>query len=126
MPATMSELRTALEGMMRLYESKWGDEPPELIVARAALAAAPPEPPSAAFAAEMFAQMFHEAYERLAPQFGYETRRESAKPWIEVPEQNRNLMIATCADVLAHFKAAPPEPPSDNRLEAATPTKAGE
>lgn len=50
--------------------------------------------------AENLARRFHETYERLAPQFGYETRRESAKPWEEVPEQNRNLMIAVCAEIL--------------------------
>lgn len=45
--------------------------------------------------AEEIARAFHEAYERLAPQYGYETREASAKPWDEVPENNRNLMIAT-------------------------------
>jgi hypothetical protein len=44
--------------------------------------------------AEQIAQAFHEAYERLAPSFGYRTREASAKPWSEVPEQNRNLMVA--------------------------------
>lgn len=50
-----------------------------------------------ASSANTLAQRFHETYERLAPSFGYETRRASAKPWAEVPEQNRNLMIAVCA-----------------------------
>jgi hypothetical protein len=50
--------------------------------------------------AEKLAQLFHETYERLAPGFSYETRKASAKPWLEVPEQNRKLMIATCAEVL--------------------------
>ena len=50
--------------------------------------------------AEMLAQLFHETYERLAPEFGYETRKESAKPWAEVPEQNRKLMIAVCEEIL--------------------------
>ncbi len=44
--------------------------------------------------AEQIAQAFHEAYERLAPDFGYETREASAKPWAEVPEQNKSLMVA--------------------------------
>jgi hypothetical protein len=44
--------------------------------------------------AEQIAQAFHETYERLAPDFGYETREASAKPWAEVPEQNRSLMVA--------------------------------
>jgi len=44
--------------------------------------------------AERVAQQFHEAYEDLAPEFGYETREASRKPWDQVPEQNRSLMIA--------------------------------
>ena len=50
--------------------------------------------------AELLAQRFHEAYERLAPAYGYETREASAKPWSEVPENNRQLMIAVCAEIL--------------------------
>jgi hypothetical protein len=50
--------------------------------------------------AEELAQRFHEAYERLAPSFGYETRKESAKPWTDVPEQNKRLMIAVCAEIM--------------------------
>jgi len=46
--------------------------------------------------AESLARLFHETYERLAPDHGYETRKASAKPWSEVPEQNKNLMIAVC------------------------------
>ncbi len=45
------------------------------------------------------ARRFHETYERLAPSFGYDTRPDSAVPWDEVPERNRNLMIAVCAEV---------------------------
>ena len=47
------------------------------------------------------ARRFHESYERLAPSFGYETRKESAVPWEQVPEQNRELMEAACEDALA-------------------------
>ena len=46
------------------------------------------------------AQRFHEPYERLAPSFGYETREASAKPWADVPENNRQLMTAVCAEIL--------------------------
>jgi hypothetical protein len=42
--------------------------------------------------------------ERLAPEYGYRTREASAKPWSEVPEQNRALMTATCVDVLAAIR----------------------
>jgi len=51
-------------------------------------------------AAAALAQRFHAAYERLAPRFGYETREASAKPWAEVPDNNRALMTAVCAELL--------------------------
>jgi hypothetical protein len=50
--------------------------------------------------ASMLAQQFHETYERLAPQHGYKTRKASAVPWRDVPEQNRNLMVAVCAHLI--------------------------
>lgn len=43
--------------------------------------------------AERIAQRFHETYEGLAPSFGYETRRESAVAWDDVPDRNRRLMV---------------------------------
>lgn len=49
---------------------------------------------------ELLAQRFHEEYERLAPSFGYQTRKESAKPWAEVPARNKALMIAVCKELL--------------------------
>lgn len=52
--------------------------------------------------AERIAQSFHEAYERLAPSHGYETRRASAKQWPDVPEANKSLMVATVSELLAH------------------------
>lgn len=48
---------------------------------------------------EAIARAFHEAYERLAPDFGYKTREASAKPWDEVPENNRALMTAVAGEV---------------------------
>src|SRR5690606_27510165 len=51
------------------------------------------------------ARAFHEAYERLAPSFGYETRPESAVPWEQVPENNRRLMIAVASEVTAALRA---------------------
>lgn len=50
--------------------------------------------------AESLARRFHETYEKLAPSFGYETKKDSAVPWEDVPEKNRNLMIATCKSIL--------------------------
>jgi hypothetical protein len=49
---------------------------------------------------EEIARAFHDAYEALAPHFGYRTREASAKPWDEVPPSNRDLMIATVRAVL--------------------------
>lgn len=49
--------------------------------------------------AEQIARLFHETYEELAPQFGYETREASRKPWKDVPEKNKKLMIAVAEKV---------------------------
>lgn len=55
---------------------------------------------------EALARAFHEAYERLAPSFGYETRPESAVPWESVPLMNKRLMMAVVEGVLvARLKA---------------------
>jgi uncharacterized protein YegP (UPF0339 family) len=51
--------------------------------------------------AERIAKRFHETYERLAPDHGYATREASAKPWDQIPEQNRELMVAVVEDLLA-------------------------
>lgn len=51
--------------------------------------------------AESVAKLFHETYERLAPAFKYETREATRVPWEDVPEQNKHLMIAVTAEVLA-------------------------
>jgi hypothetical protein len=45
-------------------------------------------------ASDEVARRFHEAYERLAPFHGYETRPESTVPWEQVPHANRGLMRA--------------------------------
>jgi hypothetical protein len=50
--------------------------------------------------AEEIAKAFHESYERQAPQFSYETREASAKPWEEVPANNKKLMVAVVQDLL--------------------------
>ncbi|MHA2403290.1 MAG: hypothetical protein ACXADH_09900 [Candidatus Kariarchaeaceae archaeon] len=49
---------------------------------------------------EFIARAFHEAYEELAPSFGYETRKKSRVDWKDIPENNRNLMIATVIQLL--------------------------
>ena len=50
--------------------------------------------------AEILAMRFHNTYERLAPAFGYKTRKETGVPWSEVPTSNKQLMIAVCATIL--------------------------
>jgi hypothetical protein len=50
--------------------------------------------------AEELARLFHETYERLAPEYEYDTKPESRTAWDDVPENNKRLMIATCAEVL--------------------------
>ena len=52
------------------------------------------------FSAEQIARAFHETYERLAPTFGYETRKASAVAWKDVPEPNKGLMIAVAGEVM--------------------------
>ena len=53
---------------------------------------------------EKLAELFHVTYERLAPDFGYKTREASAKPWADVPEQNKNLMIAVCKEIITSYE----------------------
>jgi len=53
---------------------------------------------------EELAELYHKSYEELAPHFNYETRNESKKPWNEVPENNRELMIAAARRVLSVIK----------------------
>ena len=51
--------------------------------------------------AEQLAGLFHETYEELAPDFNYQTRKASAKPWSGVPENNKRLMIAVAEKVIS-------------------------
>jgi hypothetical protein len=55
----------------------------------------------AAKLAGVTAERFHEAYERLSFDFDYVTRVDTAVPWADVPEQNKRLMEATVAAILA-------------------------
>ena len=52
--------------------------------------------------AEQIAKRFHESYEALAPLFDYKTRVDSNKPWADVPQANKQLMIAVVQDLLDH------------------------
>jgi hypothetical protein len=54
----------------------------------------------AALREDYIASRFHEAYERLAPRYGYKTRDASAVPWDDVPDANRRLMRAVVRDLI--------------------------
>ncbi|MFJ8690291.1 phage protease [Micromonospora wenchangensis] len=81
--------------------------------------------------AEAIAKAFHESYERQAPDHGYRTREASAKPWSQVPDNNRALMTAVVRDLIergvisASVKAAGgetmpnPQPDAADRIKAA-------
>jgi hypothetical protein len=47
---------------------------------------------------ESLAVMFHDTYERLAPQFGYETRPETRQ--FDPNSPNGRLMIAVCTEII--------------------------
>jgi hypothetical protein len=50
---------------------------------------------------EALARRFHDTYERLAPEHGWQTQESTrAKPWQDVPRHNRELMLATIAALL--------------------------
>lgn len=59
--------------------------------------------------AEKLAIMFHEIYENLAPEFA---KKDPAPfedssyytPWEEIPENNKQLLIATCNELLEKLK----------------------
>ncbi len=53
---------------------------------------------NAVIVAEELAILFHSIYERLAPQFGYETRKETRE--FDMKSSNGKLMIAVCKELL--------------------------
>jgi len=53
---------------------------------------------------ETLARIFHKAYERLAPQFGYETRRDTRE--FDPSTPNGRLMIAVCGEVRRALRSA--------------------
>ena len=50
--------------------------------------------------AESMARLFHETYERLAPAFGWRTKKGCNVPFDRLPQRNKALMIATCQTIL--------------------------
>lgn len=57
--------------------------------------------------AKDLAVVFHEAYERLAPSFGYETREETRL--FDENSDNGQLMIAVCSEILTILKTGTSE-----------------
>ena len=49
---------------------------------------------------ERIARAFHESYEEFAIGFGWKTQEASKRPWEEIPEANRQVMLATVEDLL--------------------------
>lgn len=52
--------------------------------------------------AKELAILFHETYEKLAPDYGYETRKETRK--FDETSPNGRLMIAVCGEILQELK----------------------
>lgn len=50
--------------------------------------------------AERIARSFHETYERLAPDHGWDTQLPSRVEWNDVPPNNKALMIAVASELL--------------------------
>jgi len=48
--------------------------------------------------AEALARKFHDTYERLAPKFGYKTRKDTRT--FDPHSPNGKLMIAVCAEII--------------------------
>jgi hypothetical protein len=49
---------------------------------------------------EEMARKFHETYEHLAPMYGYKTRKGSRVAWEDLSEPLRQLMVATCREII--------------------------
>jgi len=52
--------------------------------------------------AEKLARLFHDTYERLAPEYGYETREDTKK--FDPNSNNGRLMIAVCEQISRTLK----------------------
>jgi len=54
--------------------------------------------------AKELAILFHETYERLAPEYGYETRPDTKQ--FDPESKNGRLMIAVCGEVIGSISTA--------------------
>jgi len=98
----MSDFDTIRETLVRISPiPDWSvnERAEEALVALSRVQAASEQTEKALADPERVARLFHESYERLAPQFAYRTRQASAVPFDDVPENNRNLMIAAAGEV---------------------------
>ena len=57
--------------------------------------------------AEDLARTFHRVYEKLAPKYGYKTKRKTRKDWHRLPENNKKLMIAVAWVILNKYPKKP-------------------
>jgi len=53
---------------------------------------------------EELAKRFHFLYEKLAVLHDYETRKDSAVSWADVPVKNQNLMISVCTQIWLDYR----------------------
>lgn len=53
---------------------------------------------------DKLAELFHETYERLAPAFGWRTKKGCNVPFAQLPQRNKALMVATCQTVLTALR----------------------
>ena len=63
-------------------------------------ASAKPAQPQPDKGAEQLARVFHNIYEKLAPDFGYETRKETRD--FDPTTPNGKLMVAVCAEIIGY------------------------
>ena len=69
--------------------------------------------------AEQLAQKFHDAYERMAPEYGYETRSDTKS--FDPESKNGRLMIAVCSELMAYTSPPAPAVPQGKYDEVLTP-----
>lgn len=50
--------------------------------------------------AEQLAQFFHETYARLAPEFGRKVSQTPSKPWADVREPHKSILVAVAREML--------------------------
>ena len=65
--------------------------------------------------AERWARLFHDTYETLAPEYGYETRPETRE--FDPTSSNGRLMMAVCANVVAELLASQAAEIWDKKME---------